>query len=72
MPPHPPNTSLVIENMFESIVQVTIVESEREEPQTDLEFTLIALGLHHDEVESFRARWRAQLSTLFAGAMMTG
>ena len=59
--------ALIIENMNLSELHVTTTECSGEQTKTQLEFSLVAVGLHHDEVESFRLRWRLQLSDLFGG-----
>jgi len=66
----PRELTLVVENMHQSVLCVTTREIE--DARTRLDFTLSAIGLHHDETDSFRSRWRLQLSDLFAGALTSG
>jgi hypothetical protein len=65
--------TLVIENMHDSVLRVTLEACEcDDDDRTRLEFSLAPIGLHHDEVDGFRSRWRVQLRDLFAGALASG
>jgi hypothetical protein len=55
---------LVVENMNRSELHVTTAEAGEGGDQTELVFAFVLIGLHHDEVESLRARWQLQLRDL--------
>ena len=70
---HAPESELVleIENMSGSRIRLVTHGVEGGSAKTRLEFSLVAVGLHHDEVDSFDYRWRHQLRDLFPGCNET-
>ena len=57
---------LVIDNMHRSELTITTAEALDRDPAR-VELKLVAFGLHHDEIESFRWRWKFLLQDLLGG-----
>jgi hypothetical protein len=55
---------LLIENMHHSVLRLRTTW-DPDAARTELEFSLDAAGVHHDDVESFELRWRFHLRELF-------
>ena len=63
---------LTIGNMYDSVLELRLEAFDDAEAPTGLQLSLVAVELHHDEIQSFLLRWRLQLGDLFVGTVDPG
>jgi uncharacterized protein YndB with AHSA1/START domain len=66
---HPPqDLALVVANMNRSLVRLRLDVAGDGSGRTEVNLSLSAYGIHHDDLHTFHARWQYQLRSIFPDA----
>jgi len=64
----PQDLALVVANMNHSLVRLRLDAAMDGDRRTEVNLSLSAYGIHHDDLHTFHARWQHQLRSMFPGA----